>query len=107
MTQSELARYILAASVVVTHGGPATIAEAIAAGHVPLVVPRLRRLGEQVDDHQLAYARRLDALGEIELVLDAAALPEVVKVLRPIRTRPSRRASVAVALRFRDLVKDL
>src|SRR5207342_3032116 len=40
------------ADVVVSHGGPATISEARAAGHRPVVVPRDPGRGEHVDDHQ-------------------------------------------------------
>lgn len=43
------------ADVVVTHGGPATISELRAAGHLPLVVPRDPGLGEHVDEHQVRF----------------------------------------------------
>ncbi len=76
--QSRLA----AADVVVSHGGPATIAEARKAGHVPVVVPRDPHLGEHVDEHQQLFSRRLGASGlvalaeteaELRAALDAAA----------------------------------
>ncbi len=57
-----------AASVIVTHGGPATIMQAVALGKRPIVVPRSRALGEHVDDHQLAFARRVAKDGSIMLV---------------------------------------
>lgn len=47
------------ARVIVTHGGPATIMLAVALGKRPVVVPRTRTLGEHVDDHQRAFARRV------------------------------------------------
>ena len=47
----------------VTHGGPATIMEARAAGHLPVAVPRRPDLGEMVDGHQLRFARKLRAEG--------------------------------------------
>jgi len=42
---------------VVLHGGTSSVAEAMALGRYPLVVPRDPRFGEHVDDHQLRYAR--------------------------------------------------
>jgi UDP-N-acetylglucosamine transferase subunit ALG13 len=37
---------------VVTHGGTGSMSNALRHGRRPLVLPRLRRLGEHVDDHQ-------------------------------------------------------
>jgi UDP-N-acetylglucosamine transferase subunit ALG13 len=51
------------AAAVVCHGGPGTILGARHVGAVPIVVPRRQRLGEHVDDHQVAFARRLAAEG--------------------------------------------
>jgi UDP-N-acetylglucosamine transferase subunit ALG13 len=51
------------AVAVVCHGGPGTILGARHMGAVPIVVPRQHRLGEHVDDHQVAFSRRLAAEG--------------------------------------------
>ncbi|MGH3320776.1 MAG: glycosyltransferase [Streptosporangiaceae bacterium] len=58
-----LARTMRDADVVVCHGGPSTIAEARRAGHLPIVVPRVRAEGEHVDDHQLHFTDRLTGEG--------------------------------------------
>jgi UDP-N-acetylglucosamine transferase subunit ALG13 len=63
------------AAAVVCHGGPGTILGARHRGAVPIVVPRRHRLGEHVDDHQVAFARRLAATGgEIHLAETEAEL---------------------------------
>lgn len=62
------------ATVVVSHGGPATIMEIRAAGHRPIVLPRDPALGEHVDDHQQRFTARLAQLGQIRLATDADAL---------------------------------
>ncbi|HEY7145145.1 MAG TPA: glycosyltransferase [Streptosporangiaceae bacterium] len=78
----ELQGALARAAIVVTHGGPATIMEARAAGHVPITLPRRPDLGEQVDGHQLRFARMLRAEGlavvcdtelEFRAALDRAA----------------------------------
>jgi len=56
-----------AARVVVTHGGPASIAEARRNGHVPIVVARDPAYGEHVDNHQMLFAARMARLGVIRL----------------------------------------
>ena len=62
------------ARVVVSHGGVGSILIALTHGKQPLVVPRLKRFGEVVDDHQLLLARRLAHEGLIGLVEDPADL---------------------------------
>lgn len=47
------------ARIVITHGGPASIMQALAHGKVPIVVPRQSAFGEHVDDHQVRFARKI------------------------------------------------
>jgi len=51
------------ADVVVTHAGVGSAVTAIRAGKKPVLVPRLARYGEHVDDHQLQLAERLAEFG--------------------------------------------
>lgn len=67
----ELADAIRRARVVVMHAGVGSIMTALANGKRPIVVPRLRRFGEAVDDHQVALGRRLGAAGLVTLVESA------------------------------------
>jgi UDP-N-acetylglucosamine transferase subunit ALG13 len=60
------------ARVVVTHGGPASIMQALALGKVPIVVPRQAKFGEHVDDHQVRFSRRIAE--RVLVVLDIADL---------------------------------
>ncbi|WP_426565829.1 glycosyltransferase [Angustibacter sp. McL0619] len=63
---AELRAAMSTASIIVTHAG-ATITECAELGKVPIVVPRLSRNGEVVDDHQVPFARRMSAEGRILL----------------------------------------
>jgi UDP-N-acetylglucosamine transferase subunit ALG13 len=71
----ELAAEIRRARAVVCHAGAGSVLTVLANGTRPVVVPRLARFGEAVDDHQLPFARRLAAAGSVTLVEDVAALP--------------------------------
>jgi UDP-N-acetylglucosamine transferase subunit ALG13 len=53
------------ARAIVTHAGCGTLLDAISLGHKPVVVPRLKRYGEHVNDHQLEL---LDALSAEERI---------------------------------------
>lgn len=64
----ELVAAIERARLVVMHAGVGSIMTALASGKRPIVVPRLRRFGEAVDDHQVALGHRLDADGLVTCV---------------------------------------
>lgn len=71
------------ADVVVTHGGPSSFIEAMAAGKVPVVVPRLVRLGEHVNDHQVDFVRLVaERRGGIVPVYDVAELGPAIEEAR-------------------------
>ena len=61
-----------------THAGAGSVLLALAAGKRPVVVPRLARLGEAVDDHQLVFARHLAGTGTVTIVEDLAELVPAV-----------------------------
>jgi UDP-N-acetylglucosamine transferase subunit ALG13 len=70
-----LVERVRAARLVVAHAGVGAIVTAVSEGKRPVVVPRLKRYGEAVDDHQLPFARRLAETGLVTLVEDPAGLP--------------------------------
>jgi beta-1,4-N-acetylglucosaminyltransferase len=70
-----LVERVRAARVVVAHAGVGSIVTAATEGKRPIVVPRLKRYGEAVDDHQVPFARRLAETGIVTLVEDPAQLP--------------------------------
>lgn len=68
------------ADVVVTHGGPSSFIEAMAAGKVPVVVPRRGDLAEHVNDHQADFVRIVaERQGGIVPVYDVADLPKAIE----------------------------
>lgn len=63
MPEHELMAALRAADVVVTHAGIGATLDALDAGLCPIVVPRRKAAGEQVDDHQVELAEELDRRG--------------------------------------------
>jgi UDP-N-acetylglucosamine transferase subunit ALG13 len=99
------------ARVMICHGGPASIANAWMRGQVPIVVPRLRRLGEHVDDHQLLFCVTVAELGHVRLAETPTALAdlldEAARDSRGFRSSgPEADVDAAVA-RFGALVDEL
>jgi UDP-N-acetylglucosamine transferase subunit ALG13 len=74
----EIVRLMRDSRVVVMHAGVGSVLTAIRVGKRPVVVPRLRRYGEAVDDHQVAFARKLGELGAAVVVEDLAGLRQAV-----------------------------
>lgn len=72
----ELLEAFDAATVVLCHGGPATIMDARSRGHVPICVPRDPARGEHVDGHQMAFAAAAARSGLVRLASTRDELTE-------------------------------
>ncbi len=72
----ELQHKMATARIIITHGGPATIMQALAHGKVPIVVPRQADFGEHVDDHQVRFARKIS--DRVLPVIDIAELGPLI-----------------------------
>jgi len=64
----EMVDHMRRADTVVMHAGAGSALLALSNGVVPILVPRLHEFGEAVDDHQLAFARRLAERGLARVV---------------------------------------
>ena len=67
LDHAELQEAMARATVVVCHGGPATITEARRGGRLPICVPRDPVRGEHVDEHQQLFARRMGSAAVVRL----------------------------------------
>jgi UDP-N-acetylglucosamine transferase subunit ALG13 len=98
------------AAVIICHGGPGTIMLVAYAGKVPIVVPRIRARGEHVDDHQVAFARRIATEGRIALAEDEGRFRVLLDraLMRPLASRPLAGVSTADTVRrFEEIVDEL
>lgn len=101
----QVAAWMEEATVVVCHGGPGTIMQALRAGHHPVVVPRDPAASEHVDDHQVRFAAWLATRVPIHVIRDMADLGPAIRVSASERegagalARPER----AIA-RLRDII---
>jgi UDP-N-acetylglucosamine transferase subunit ALG13 len=91
----ELVAMIRHARLVITHCGVGSIMTALANGKRPIVVPRLRRFGEAVDDHQVQLGRRLHEAGLVTYVAEpedvGAALDAAGDIAGAVELGPDRR----------------
>lgn len=61
--EADLRAACSAADAIIAHAGVGSALLALEAGRVPILAPRLRSLGEHVDDHQLLVSRELSSRG--------------------------------------------
>ena len=97
-SSEEVDALVREARVAVTHCGAGSIISALKYGVPVVVMPRLRRFAEHVDDHQLELARALGQRGGITVLNDAEGLREAIGRATP---------PPAVSDRRRDLVEAL
>jgi len=91
------------ASCIISHAGMGTITMALDNSKPLLVMPRLRRHGEVVNDHQLAIAKKFEQLGLILTAYEVEELPERIEWLRtfvPSKREPQTRAVAERIMRF-------
>ncbi|MHC3376675.1 glycosyltransferase [Ligilactobacillus equi] len=57
---NEMREYVKKARIVITHGGPSSFIMPLQEGKTPIVVPRLSKFHEHVNDHQLDFAKAVN-----------------------------------------------
>lgn len=101
LSERDFHQLLASARGVLCHCGAGTLLQALAAGKTPIAVPRQRRFGEHVDDHQLELGEALAREGRVVLVRDLSELGSVVDA---VMKEPSLRPAMAGGKRMRDLV---
>jgi len=78
MPVDEIEKLYAAARVVVCHPGIGTILTALEHRKLLVLVPRMKKYGEHIDDHQLDIARQMEAHG-LTPVYDIADLESAIR----------------------------
>lgn len=52
---SKMLEYMSKAKIIIAHAGPATIFQSLQFNKIPAILPRLKKYGEHVNDHQLNF----------------------------------------------------
>ena len=98
------------ASVVVSHPGCGTLIQTLAAGKVPVGMPRRKHYGEHVDDHQIELAQTLAAEGRVILADGVDELPAAIEKARSRSAQsganPPRRMFELVSRAIEELLAD-
>lgn len=100
-------KYFREASGVISDAGIEIISTALD-NHKPLLtMPRLKKHGEVVNDHQVAIARKFSEFGHILVAYDVKDLPDSIKKLKNFIPRKRKTDHEAVANRIRSFLESL
>ena len=95
------AERVAGARALIGHAGIGTILIALEAGKPLLVMPRLQRYGEIVNDHQVATARKFAELGHVLLAYDESEIPAKLAALDSFIPVPRHADPAGVIARLR------
>lgn len=75
----EMIQNIKEARIIITHGGPSTFIMPLQIGKIPIVVPRQKRYGEHVNNHQVQFVEEVEKRqGNIIVVKDIEQLGNII-----------------------------
>jgi UDP-N-acetylglucosamine transferase subunit ALG13 len=95
------------ASSIISHAGMGSITMALTHNKPLLVMPRLKRFGEHVNDHQLGTARKFEELGCVVVAYTEEELPGKVRQLKTFVPKKRTAAPEAVAQRIAGFLDEL
>jgi beta-1,4-N-acetylglucosaminyltransferase len=82
LDNNKMNEYYNDASLIISHGGAGTIIEVLVAQKPMIIVPRLKRYGEVIDDQQDELARALSDDGLANVVYNAEDLASAINSVR-------------------------
>ncbi len=102
--QEEIRAIQREARVIVCHAGIGAVRDALSAARPLIVVPRLKRFGEHMNDHQLDLAEAVARRGWGRMVVDVAELDSACASppLPPLQYRPAREGLIAAVRNMID-----
>ena len=79
LNQNEFEFYIKKSRIIICHGGVGSLHTCLSYGKKVISIPRLKRYGEHIDDHQCEICNKYESLGYIMLANDYEELFNDIK----------------------------
>jgi beta-1,4-N-acetylglucosaminyltransferase len=106
MQKHEFDIHLTKASAVIGHAGIGTITATLEQEKPLLVMPRLKKFGEVVNDHQVGIARRFEQAGLLIAAYKADDVAGCLKLLKTFRPQKRQCAAHAVVERISRFLQD-
>ncbi|MHC4644442.1 MAG: glycosyltransferase [Planctomycetota bacterium] len=107
LEKKDFDRYFTEANAVIGHAGIGTITMALETGKPLLVMPRLKRYHEAVNDHQLAIAERFEQAGHLLVAYTEQQLPAKLAQLKSFVPTPRENQANKVAERIAHFLEQV
>jgi len=107
LEKSEFDKHICEASCIISHAGMGTITTALEHNKPLLVMPRLKKYGEVVNDHQVAIARKFEEFGHLLVAYNIEDLPDRIRELKNFVPRKRKANPQAIAERISHFLSSL
>ena len=99
--------WVRKASGIISHAGMGTIMMALDNAKPLLVMPRLKKYGEVVNDHQVSIARKFEELGHILVAYNEENLPGKIGILKTFVPRPRENQAHQISDRIAGFLKEV
>lgn len=103
LPMEEFEALIRQAELIITHGGAGTLLHVLSLGRVPVVMPRRKKYGEHLDDHQVDLIQVLAGDGRVIPAYEVQDLPGAIA---EARHRQNQSITTGGGLQMRNLVAD-
>lgn len=88
LSKDDFKRNMAESEYLISHAGIGSIVTALELNKRMLVMPRLKRLGEHVNDHQVFTAQRFESLGHVLAAYDVSELSVKLKEIESFKPTP-------------------
>ena len=88
---AKMQKYYDEARIIIAHGGPASFMAALERGKTPIVMPRLKKFDEHVNDHQDYFCRKVEEkYHSIVIVKDKEELKKAIQDQKRAKSESSK-----------------
>ena len=94
-------------TALISHAGIGSITMALKYDKPLLVMPRMKKYKEHVNDHQVATAKKFEELGHVLVAYEAEELPEAIERLRNFVPLKRQACPQAVADRISQFINNM
>lgn len=107
ISSNSMDEYVKKCSLIITHSGTSSIIGGLKEQKKVIVVPRQKKFGEHVDDHQIEIAQMFEKKGMIEAVYDIDILEKHILLSKTKKYNPYFDASESLLLDISQYIEEI
>lgn len=104
--KNEFSRLQNDADLIITHGGVGSIVSSLEKGKKVIVVPRQKKYGEHVNNHQMQIAKRFKEQGYIKYVINMEHLSKVINSIKDFVPKQYKKSDGNILTIIEDFIEN-